>query len=111
MNHCVKYVIITECAAALPSYPNLRLKAKEITESEPKTVELGRLSCDDSEIMWTQLVIWHGTDESSLRLLPLFFAKIKVSDSKFDQSYESEDSEYTFIPRYEIEVEETTINW
>ena len=80
-------------------------------ESEPKPVELGRLSRDvDSEIMSTQLVIWHGRDRSSLRLLPLFFAEIKVSDSEFDQSYESEDSECTFIPRCEIEVEEATIN-
>ena len=39
-------LLSTECAAVLPSYPNLRLKAKEIMESEPNTVELGRLSRD-----------------------------------------------------------------
>ena len=32
------------------------------------------------------------------------------SDSEFAQSYECDDSEYNFIPGYEIEVDETTIN-
>lgn len=32
------------------------------------------------------------------------------SDSKFEQSYEYDDSEFNFIPGSQIEVEETTIN-
>ena len=31
-------------------------------------------------------------------------------DSKFEQSYESDDWKYKIIPRYEIEVEETIVN-
>ena len=31
------------------------------------------------------------------------------SDSEFEQSYESHNSEYNFIPGYEIEVEEKLI--
>ena len=40
----------------------------------------------------------------------LFFARIMESDSKFEQSYGSDDLEYNFISGYEIEVEETTIS-
>lgn len=47
---------------------------------------------------------------SYTRLSLLLFARMIESDSKFKQRCEYDDSELNFIPGYQIEVEETTIN-
>ena len=47
---------------------------------------------------------------SYTRLSLLLFARMIESDSKFEQSYEYDDSEFNFIPGSQTEVEETTIN-
>ena len=45
----------------------------------------------------------HGT---FLRFRLLVFANMMENDSEFEKSYKSDDSQYNFIPGYEIEVEE-----
>ena len=44
----------------------------------------------------------HGT---FLRFRLIVLANMMKNDSEFEQSYESDDSQYTFTPGYEIEVE------
>ena len=51
-------------------------------------------------------VTFLGLHESFLRFRLLVFANMMENDSGFEQSYESDDLQYNFIPGYEIEVEE-----
>ena len=44
--------------------------------------------------------------ETFPRFRVVVFGKMMENDSEFEQSYESDDSQYNFIPGYETEVEE-----
>ena len=54
--------------------------------------------------LYNESQIWlHGTFP---RFRIVVLGKMMENDSEFEQSYESDDSQYNFIPGYETEVEE-----
>ena len=54
--------------------------------------------------LYNESQIWlHGTFP---RFGIVVLGKMMENDSEFEQSYESDDSQYNFIPGYETEVEE-----